>query len=436
MNARSKRRTSALAGVVCTLVAGLATAQTRETGYTAKAWNSLSPDYFRNSFSAGDIKKCTDALARAGATQSPIRLTVPPISDPDLTAVDFSEYGSNSRRATLENNGHSVEAAFSGGPTIGFRGQRHTLQQLHFHHPSEHIWGSERYHMELHLVHDNAGRKTVVAVPMRAQGDTDHAGLKAIFDKMTSTSSVDMKDLGTKVPEQEITTAGLEAVLPANRDYLAYTGSLTTPGCGEPVQWVVLRNPITISTAQLDKFKNAITYNKPSIQMNARAWTEDNTRAVRVYSSGSRTADLRQPTVAARNLTFRPGPNVSAQGQNGRSLDQSGNSYVDFTFTLDAPKPLKLSLVHLTTTGPWPKPGFAPVTISANGEVIRAGYDVSAAHGGNRDFQWDQFMIPASALNKGGNKTNTVRISLDPHARQKYWLMRVVIDDASSVASR
>lgn len=38
-------------------------------------------------------------------------------------------------------------------------------------------------------------------------------------------------------------------------EYLAYEGSLTTPGCHEIVNWYVFTDPIPISSQQLEEIK-------------------------------------------------------------------------------------------------------------------------------------------------------------------------------------
>jgi len=44
------------------------------------------------------------------------------------------------------------------------------------------------------------------------------------------------------------------ALLPANRGYFTYTGSLTTPPCSEGVRWIVLKSPSTLSKAEIAIF--------------------------------------------------------------------------------------------------------------------------------------------------------------------------------------
>jgi carbonic anhydrase len=65
-----------------------------------------------------------------------------------------------------------------------------------------------------------------------------------------------------------ISTAGL---LPADRGYWTYTGSVTTPPCGEGVQWFVFEQPMTISRTQLRAFSAIYARNnRPTQELNGR----------------------------------------------------------------------------------------------------------------------------------------------------------------------
>jgi len=49
----------------------------------------------------------------------------------------------------------------------------------------------------------------------------------------------------------QINVAGL---LPVNRGYYTFPGSLTTPPCSENVKWFVLKQAVTISSEEIDLF--------------------------------------------------------------------------------------------------------------------------------------------------------------------------------------
>jgi len=58
----------------------------------------------------------------------------------------------------------------------------------------------------------------------------------------------------------------VNALLPAQRSYYTYGGSLTTPPCSEIVRWVVLDAPITASSGQLDALRDRHDENARPVQ--------------------------------------------------------------------------------------------------------------------------------------------------------------------------
>jgi carbonic anhydrase len=47
----------------------------------------------------------------------------------------------------------------------------------------------------------------------------------------------------------------VDGLMPADSGYYTYDGSLTTPPCSEGVRWIVLKNPITVSQAQVEQHR-------------------------------------------------------------------------------------------------------------------------------------------------------------------------------------
>jgi carbonic anhydrase len=66
-----------------------------------------------------------------------------------------------------------------------------------------------------------------------------------------------------KVASVSINAADL---LPADRSYYRFAGSLTTPPCSEGVKWMVMKNPTEASKAQIAKFTDVIGVNARPVQ--------------------------------------------------------------------------------------------------------------------------------------------------------------------------
>jgi len=57
-----------------------------------------------------------------------------------------------------------------------------------------------------------------------------------------------------------------DAMLPANRAYYKFTGSLTTPPGSEDVSWHVLKSPVELSVAQIAAFRKLYAMHARPVQ--------------------------------------------------------------------------------------------------------------------------------------------------------------------------
>jgi carbonic anhydrase len=181
----------------------------------------------------------------AGSAQSPIELsgatraTLPPLH------LDYHTVS----RLTAVHSGHDVRAAVpTGGGTlrIGDDPRVWTLVEFHFHGPSEHTLNGGTHDLEIHLVHDwvdanRITRKAVVGVFLDA--GAENTELTKIWLPRTPNNPI------------TATNFDLTQLLPAGLASYRYTGSLTTPTCGEGVLWHVLAEPKTITAEQIGLFQ-------------------------------------------------------------------------------------------------------------------------------------------------------------------------------------
>jgi len=197
------------------------------------------------------------ALCDSGKNQSPIDLTG--FTEAELAPLEFSY---TTEAANLVNNGHSIQANYQPGSSLTVDGHTFELKQFHFHVPSENHIDGQSYPMEAHLVHaDKDGNLAVVAV-MFEQGEANPV-VDALWQQLPLHAG-DEAELAGKV--------NVEAMLPESRDYYRFNGSLTTPPCSEGVWWLVMKQPVSVSQAQIDKFAEAIPHpnNRPVQPVNAR----------------------------------------------------------------------------------------------------------------------------------------------------------------------
>ncbi|PTM58789.1 carbonic anhydrase [Desmospora activa] len=201
-------------------------------------WGKLKPEF---------------AACEEGKEQSPIDISE--YKPADLVPIKFGYHAAD---WGVVNNGHTIQANIaSQDNTIKLDGTTYTLQQFHFHTPSEHTIDGKPTDMELHLVHQDKDGNLAVVGLMIKEGKENHQ-LTAVWDKMPKEESKEEVALGKKLDAS--------ALLPDDASTYRYKGSLTTPPCSEGVNWSVVKQPIEMSKAQIDAFKEIFPMNSRPVQ--------------------------------------------------------------------------------------------------------------------------------------------------------------------------
>lgn len=187
-----------------------------------------------------------------GREQSPIdiRNAKPAV----LPALDFA-YGRVA--PAIVNNGHTIQVNVPRGQALTLGGHRYELAQFHFHTPSEEHVNGKASAMVAHFVHRDADGKLAVVAALVQPGKAN-PGLEAVLSHLPAH------------PGETLTVDGLEldlaGLLPADRRYYDFEGSLTTPPCSEGVHWMVLTQPVTVSPAAIRRFRALYRANARPVQ--------------------------------------------------------------------------------------------------------------------------------------------------------------------------
>lgn len=197
------------------------------------------------------------ALCASGKNQSPIDLKGFVEADLKPLKLDYK-----AGVADILNNGHTVQINYAPGSSLAVDGLAFELKQFHFHSPSENKVNGKQFPLEGHLVHaDKDGNLAVVAVMF--QEGAANTLLTKLWEKIPN-----------KAGQKSALPAGLTVsqMLPKERGYYRFNGSLTTPPCSEGVRWFVMKQPVTASKAQIQQFSKAIggANNRPIQPTNAR----------------------------------------------------------------------------------------------------------------------------------------------------------------------
>jgi carbonic anhydrase len=196
---------------------------------------------------------CAGNAACDGVSQSPVNIANA-TNDAALTeiATNYSESETH-----ILNNGYTVEFEQETGSSIMLNGQPYLLRQFHFHVSSEHTLGGTSYPMEVHLVHRNEATGNLAVVGIFFKQGAENEFLKPYIANLPDKADEEFES------ELHYDVADL---LPENKSYFTYSGSLTTPPCSEIVTWIVMEKPIEASAAQLQAFKDIIEENNRPIQ--------------------------------------------------------------------------------------------------------------------------------------------------------------------------
>jgi len=154
---------------------------------------------------------------------------------------------------TLElNNGHTVEVELSDGNIFMIDEVDYHLKQFHFHTPSENHVKGISYPMEAHFVHATKEGKLAVIAVMFEEGKENPTLTKIL-------SGFPLEH--NKESELDFNANDLVAMMPENKTYYKFMGSLTTPPCTEQVKWFVLKTPLEASKTQIEKMHKEIGMN-------------------------------------------------------------------------------------------------------------------------------------------------------------------------------
>jgi carbonic anhydrase len=201
-----------------------------------QAWGRLKPEY---------------SACAAGQRQSPIDIRDGIALDLDPVKFDYKPGG-----FAIVDTGHTIQVNVAPGNAIDVGGRRYALQQFHFHRPSEERINGRQFEMDVHLVHQDAeGRMAVVAVLL------ERGAAQPLLQTLWKHLPLEKQEEVT-VP----VAIDLNQLLPADRRYYTYMGSLTTPPCSEGVLWLVMQQPLAVSARQIDIFSRLYPMNARPMQ--------------------------------------------------------------------------------------------------------------------------------------------------------------------------
>jgi carbonic anhydrase len=204
----------------------------------AENWGKLKPEF---------------AACAAGKRQSPIDIRDGAKLELEPIRVDYKP-----SPLRILDNGHTVQVNYAEGSSLSVAGERYELKQFHFHKPSEERINGRVYDLVAHLVHQSVdGRLAVIAVLFES-GPAQNAFIKGLWPHLPL-------EAGREIAPQDV-VIDVNDLLPTQRTYYTYMGSLTTPPCTEGVLWLVMKNTVPISAEQVGVFGKLYALNARPVQ--------------------------------------------------------------------------------------------------------------------------------------------------------------------------
>jgi carbonic anhydrase len=146
---------------------------------------------------------------------------------------------------------------YAPGSTLKVGDHQYALKQFHFHRPSEERVHGKQYEMSVHLVHaDASGHLAVVAILL--ENGLEQPLLRELWN--------DLPKEKEKEEEHADIQIDVAQLLPKERGYYTFDGSLTTPPCTEGVTWYVLKQPVPVSPDEVQRFAKLYNGNARPVQ--------------------------------------------------------------------------------------------------------------------------------------------------------------------------
>jgi carbonic anhydrase len=120
----------------------------------------------------------------------------------------------------------------------------YNLAEIHFREPGENAVNGKRPRMSVQFVHYSPeGVFLIIEVPVIA--GRENPVVKQLWEHLPEAGK-ENKVAGVQINPTDL--------LPADRSFYRFPGSLTTPICNEVVNWYVMKNPIEMSEAQISEY--------------------------------------------------------------------------------------------------------------------------------------------------------------------------------------
>jgi carbonic anhydrase len=210
-------------------------------------------------------------LCAKGKMQSPININFDNTVKGNLSPLLF-EY--RPFFLSLMDNGRTLEVIGAEGNNITLNEKQYRLLGFNIHKPSKTAFNGERAEMSIQLVHQHFdGSKVIVEVMLSSSPKLFEVAKKSWWDSAPKENPLFQVLLNhvplvkNQVASPRDVAINPQQLLPEDRTYFTYMGSLTEPPCNEGVTWIVMKNPILVSAQQVHSFGQIYNNNVRPLQI-------------------------------------------------------------------------------------------------------------------------------------------------------------------------
>ena len=196
---------------------------------------------------------CQASLCDSGQRQSPINIRADAVATQKLPPMT-ADYRVAPLR--LANDGHTVRVRFDKSGDLILGKDHFSLQQFHFHTPGGDQIEGENFPFSAHILHKSRSGQLLSIVVLFRVG-AENPLLNALLPLIPQRVDGDHK--------HPTTTVSASQLLPKKLGYYRYSGSLTATPCTEGVEWIVMKQPLELSAAQLAQWQHHFKDNMRSV---------------------------------------------------------------------------------------------------------------------------------------------------------------------------
>jgi carbonic anhydrase len=176
-----------------------------------------------------------------GDQQSPVVIAATIPAQIQALWIDYPDVSAN---FTVRNDGYTIKVEPTNKTyTTTYGTTVYTLKEFHFHQPAEHEAPGLPARMELHFV-NTAANGNAVAIAVFLQSQDANEAFRTI-----------MRAAPARNGDKPVTvTINPNQLLPVDRHYWMYMGSLTTCPLTQNVRWIVLQHGVKVDDLSMDRF--------------------------------------------------------------------------------------------------------------------------------------------------------------------------------------